>query len=84
MISNAFLVFGLLTLTLFLNVWVWFLPNSFLDYLKLAKDSMVSNWPSQRELWKLLENPRYIWLPRIVFGLALIVITLTAYYVLTT
>ena len=57
-----------------LNIWVWFFANSFIHYLKIGKNAKIETLiPSQKEVWKLIENPHYIWYPRIVFGAALFV-----------
>jgi hypothetical protein len=68
-------------ITVTLNVWVWLLHNSFIKYLRLAKNPNLMRLPLQKELWEFIESPGYIWLPRIIFSLALIVVLIMIYRV---
>ncbi len=54
-----------------LNYWVWFKPNSFLGYIRIAKHSQISRSPWMKDIWILIDNPHYIWLARIIFSILL-------------
>ncbi len=63
-----------------LNIWVWFFPNIFKQFIKLGEGAIIEKAiPSLKEVWKIIENPHYIWLPRIIFGLVFILILVMAY-----
>jgi hypothetical protein len=69
-------------IVLLLNLWVWLFPKSFINYLKLGKNAQIENIiPAQKAIWKFIEHPYYIWLPRLGFGLALLVIVAMIYWV---
>ena len=67
--------------TLLLNLWVWFFPSSFVSYLKLAKNPKLMGMPLQDTVWKFIESPSYIWFPRVIFGLAFIIVSIMIYQI---
>jgi hypothetical protein len=68
-----------ITIAFALNLWVWLFPEAFIKYLRLGKNSRYMGMPLQKEIWHVIENPQYIWLPRVIFGLALVITIVLAY-----
>jgi hypothetical protein len=64
---------------LVLNLWVWFFPDTFINFLKLGKNPRLMELPLQKELWHFIESPTYIWWPRIIFSLALLIVLIMVY-----
>lgn len=63
----------LIIIALLLNIWVWFFPQSFINYIKFGKNELTEKIiPSQKEIWTFIEKPNYIWYVRIALGLTLI------------
>jgi hypothetical protein len=75
---NIFLIV-IVTVILLLNLWVWLLPRTYVEFIKIAKRSKLAAMPPHAALWRFIESPNYIWFPRIVFCLALIVLGITVY-----
>jgi hypothetical protein len=55
------------------NVVLWFFPLHFINYMKTAEKSRIAPTALKTMVLKILDTPSYIWLPRIIFGIALIV-----------
>ena len=69
--SRDLLLSGLICLTVILNLWVWFFPGNFINFLRFGKNSKLSNLSIQRLYEETIEKPYYIWMPRIIFTIAL-------------
>jgi hypothetical protein len=42
--------------------------------MKFGKNAKIETpLPWLKDVWKVIENPHYIWAPRIVFGIGLII-----------
>jgi hypothetical protein len=65
------------TIVVLLNIWVWFFPRLFIDYLKWARRSNdVELLNIQKVLWSFIGSPNYIWMPRFIFTIALIIMAI--------
>jgi hypothetical protein len=64
------LFFGILVL---LNYIVWFKPSIWIKYMRLGENAPLERIPSQKNIWKFINSPNYIWYIRGVFTLALII-----------
>jgi hypothetical protein len=63
-----------------LNIWVWLFPKYFVKFVKLGKGAKIESViPSLKEIWQAIEHPRYIWGPRLAFGILLAVALVMAY-----
>jgi hypothetical protein len=50
--------------------------------MMLGKNAKVETpLPWLKDVWKVIENPHYIWAPRVIFGVGLI-ISIVAYIVI--
>jgi hypothetical protein len=48
--------------------------------MKFGKDAKVETpFPLLKNVWKVIEHPYYIWVPRIIFGIALTISLVVAY-----
>lgn len=56
-----------------LNVVLWFFPLHFVNYMKTAQKSKIAPAALKEIVLRVLETPGYIWMPRIIFGIGLIV-----------
>ena len=64
----------IIVVVLIFNLWVWIFPDSYLDFLRFGKNAKIEVFlPSQKELQKIYENPKYIWYVRVSLGFSLIV-----------
>lgn len=75
------LVIAVAIIVITINIVLWFFPHWYIEYMKLAKKSRVSDWMFQGALWKMIENPGYIWFPRAVFGVAFIFFSIMVFFV---
>jgi hypothetical protein len=51
--------------------------------MKFGKNSKLEmSIPSLKNIWIVIEHPYYIWAPRIIFGIALIISVVVAYLVI--
>jgi hypothetical protein len=64
----------ILLIVLILNIWIWFFGKSFKTLFKIAEQSPLENLPLQKEKWKIINHPQFIWYPRIVMVIVLILI----------
>lgn len=75
-------IWAIILFTLSLNIWVWCFPTSFIKLMMLGKNAKVETpLPWLKDVWKVIENPHYIWAPRVIFGVGLI-ISIVAYIVI--
>jgi len=56
----------ILLIVLTLNIWVWFFGKSFINFFKTAEKSPLEQLPQQKEKWKIINLPQFIWYPRVV------------------
>jgi hypothetical protein len=63
-----------LVLVISLNLWVWFWPKSYIAYMKGVEKSKLAPASQKEFLLKYLQSPGFIWGPRAVFGVALLVL----------
>ena len=68
-----------ISIVLVINYWVWFKPTSFVKFIKTAKKARFEQLPSQEIKWRFIENPYYIWFPRIIFTIVLFVFIFMLY-----
>lgn len=64
----------ILIIVLALNIWVWFFGSSFINFFRIAEKSPIEQLPMQKEKWKIINHPRFIWYPRIVMAITLILV----------
>jgi hypothetical protein len=64
----------LLLIVITLNIFVWFFGNSFLNLFKHVENSPWERMPSQKEKWDFINYPKFIWYPRIVMFITLVVV----------
>lgn len=56
------------------NIWVWFYPDGYLDYMKGSKGAKIETlMPSLKDFQKDYDNPKYILIVRIITGVFLAV-----------
>jgi len=56
------------------NFWVWFWPKSYIIYVSRVEKSKLASSSQKEFLLKYLQSPGFIWGPRAVFGVALLVL----------
>jgi hypothetical protein len=64
----------ILLIVLTLNIWVWFFGKSFIHFFITAEKSPLEKLPSQKEKWKVINHPQFIWYPRIMMTITLILV----------
>jgi hypothetical protein len=64
----------ILLIVLTLNIWVWFFGKSFTNLFKTAEKSSLEKLPYQKEKWKIINLPQFIWYPRVVMAITLILV----------
>jgi len=64
----------ILLIVLTLNIWVWFFGKSFINFFKTAEKSLFEQLPLQKDKWKIINLPRFIWYPRVVMVITLILV----------
>ena len=76
-----YLIIAITSIVVAINFIVWFFPGLFINYMKMAMKSNIMDWMFQDALRKLVDNSYYIWFPRAVFGLAMMVIAVLIFFV---
>jgi len=64
----------ILLIVLTLNIWVWFFGKSFINFFMTAEKSPLEQLPQQKEKWKIINLPQFIWYPRVVMAITLILV----------
>ena len=64
----------ILLIVLTLNIWVWFFGESFINFFRTAEKSPLELLPIQKEKWKIINHPQFIWYPRIVMAITLFLV----------
>jgi hypothetical protein len=72
----------IILLMLALNMWVWFFSTSFINFIKFGKGAKVEiSIPSLKEIWIVIEHPLYVWIPRVIFSIGLLISIIIAYLI---
>lgn len=64
----------ILLIVLTLNIWVWFFGKSFINFFRTAEKSPLEQLSIQKEKWKIINHPQFIWYPRIVLAITLFLV----------
>jgi len=75
-------IYALVLIMLLLNIWVWFFPKTFIKYINLGKGAKIESViPSLKEIWEHVDHPIYIWFPRFIFSIGLMISIVIMYYI---
>lgn len=74
MLVSTYLLALLFLIVIAINYWVWFNPKSFMNFMIIAKKSPFEQSRGQRAKWEIIEDPKFIWFPRFIILLVLLVL----------
>jgi len=67
------------SMVIFVNIWVWFFPNSYIDYYRKIYRSNLGWSPFREWHLKLIESPGFTVMSRIIFGGGLFALLVVLY-----